>query len=605
MSLRRRYSNLKLKHKLMLLNSLLILATLCILSYVSYRESAESLNTEVLYSTKQVFEQTDSFLTYKLGKVINTSDTIAVDSNLNHILSRPADTYTLPEQMLHFRDLSSDLSSFQKYDDIYKIRLFIPDHLIYADEQELFYPLDRFASSHLYALLTSYKGKMRWITDQEALPDMINPGEPSIHSIRFIKNVNLLDNRLGVLVIDLRQAVLDDIVNRANTTRSGIAYLQSQEGQLIAVSNKPRLQQLLLEQEEVCRMAESEDNWRTLQVRGEKVLAGARQIDGTDWTLVSVVPLKELLSSSIRVRNQIILVMVVLIVAANICSYWISSSITNRIGMVIRQMRRVQNGVLDTVQAGQSHDEAGELVDNFNYMVTQMKIILEEQYKLGQEAKTAELRALQSQINPHFLYNTLDLINWTAIRHQVPDISSIVQSLSQFYKLSLNKGEEITTIGEELEHTRLYVDIQNKRFENAVELHMDVDDNLADCAIMKITLQPVVENAILHGIRETESRRGEIFIYSYMEGQDIVLAVQDNGAGMTPEQVEWLNNRGSLRSPRIGKPSGSSYGIKNINHRIKLFFGETYGLHFASVPGGGTTVTIRIPVHRVHRDEAM
>lgn len=592
MSLRQRYANLKLKTKLMLLNSLLILATLGILSYVSYHESAKTLNSEVLFSTKQVFEQTDSFLTYKLGKIIDASDTIAIDSNLNNILSRPGNTYSLAEQMLNFRDLSSDLSSFQKYDDIFKIRLYIPDHLIFADENLVFFPVSRFNSSSLYPVLSSSLGKMSWITDDEALPDMRNPGEPSIHSVRFIKNVNLLDNRIGVLVIDLREAVLQDIVKRANTTRNGIAYLQNQSGAVIASSNEKRLPDLLLDQETARSVAERDDHWQTLHIRHEEVLAGAKTIEGTDWTLVSIVPLQELRASSINVRNQIALVMIILIVVANVCSYWISGSITNRIGMVIRKMRKVQTGDLDTVKAGQSNDEVGELVENFNYMVNRMKVILEEQYKLGLDAKNAELKALQSQINPHFLYNTLDLINWTALRHQVPDISEIVQALCQFYKLSLNNGEEIITIGKELEHARLYVDIQNKRFQNAVTLHMDVDESIADCAIMKITLQPIVENAFLHGIRETETRKGEIFIYSYTEDQDIVLAVSDNGIGMPPELVERLNNGHAAAGKR------ESYGIKNINHRIKLYFGEQYGLTFESVLGSGTTVTLRIPAQR-------
>jgi two-component system, sensor histidine kinase YesM len=591
MSLMRRYSNLKLKNKLMLLNSLLILTTLGILSYVSYRESAKSLNSEVLFSTKQVFEQTDSFLTYKLSKIIDTSDSIAIDSTLNNMLSRPPGTYPLAEQMLDFRDLSSDLSTFQKYDDIFKIRLYIPDHLVFADENLSFFPLSRFTGSDLYPLLSS-PGKMRWITDAAALPDMLNSDEPSIHSIRFIKNVNLLDNRIGVLVIDLRTAVLQDIVKRANTTRSGIAYLQNQEGTVIASSNDTRLPELLLDVETVRQAAEGGEHWQALTVREENVLAGAKSIEGTDWTLVSVLPLQELSSSSINVRNQIALVMIILIAVANICSYWISSSVTNRIGMVIRKMRKVQTGDLDTVKSGQGSDEAGQLVENFNYMVNRMKIILEEQYKLGQEAKNAELKALQSQINPHFLYNTLDLINWTAIRHQVPDISTIVQSLCQFYKLSLNNGEEIITLAEELEHARLYMEIQNRRFQNAVVLHMDVDESIADCAIMKITLQPIVENAFLHGIRETEARRGEIFIYSYSEGPDISIVVQDNGAGMEQELVDQLNQGGALSHK-------GSYGIMNINHRLKLYFGEAYGLVFASAPGRGTSVTIRIPAQKL------
>jgi two-component system sensor histidine kinase YesM len=586
------FRNLKLKYKLLLFNSALIIGTLGILSYISYQESSKTLNAEVLYSTKQVFEQTDSFLSYKLNKIIDVSDALALDSNLNESLSRDDNTYELPEQIKDFQSLSLNLSSFQNNDDIYRIRLFIPDYLLYSTEEVNFYPISKFVQSPLYETLLKHKGKMKWITDSETIPEIKNEELNSIHSIRFIKNFSLLDDHIGVLSIDILVDVLQEIVTRANTSQNGIAYLQNSEGAVIASSNAQLVNKWLMNRSTVKQISGQIDPWKQLILKGENVLAGAKSIDGTDWTLISIVPLEEVYSASTKVRDQIILFMIILAIAANLFGYWFSSSITNRIGVVVRKMRMVQSGDLDTVKVTASHDEIGELVENFNYMVNKMKVFIEEQYTLGLDAKSSELKALQSQINPHFLYNTLDLINWTAIQHRVPDISTLVQSLSQFYKLSLNKGDEMISIENELEHVRIYVDIQNRRFGNAISLSMDVDESLYDCNIPKITLQPIVENSILHGIRETANRHGEIFIYTYREDNDIVLCVQDNGVGMPEELVELFNN-GNTSSKADG------YGIKNINHRIKLYYGEQYGLHFESRIGEGTTVEVRIPAVNV------
>jgi Predicted signal transduction protein with a C-terminal ATPase domain len=589
MSVLKRYRNMKLKNKLMLLNSLLILISLGTLSFISFKQSSKTLNSEVLYSTKQLLSQTESFLSYKVGKIQDVSDALALDSNLNEMLSRPTSEYELSQQIKDFENLSLNLSAFQRNDDIYRIRIYIPDKLQYSNEKRNLFPFSEFTNSTEYPILKQFSGKMLWITDKDAIPSMKHLNMRSVHAIRFIRNFSSLDDNLGMLDVDVMVDVLDSIVKRANTSINGVAYLQNSKGEIIAGSDSTLLKRWNLDQNMALTISAKDDPWQKLQLNGEDIIAGVKTISGTDWNLVSIVPLQEVYASGNKLGNQILVMMILLAIAANLLVYWISSSQTQRIGMIIRKIRRVQSGELEPVKSDGSRDEVGELVENFNYMVSKIKELLEEQYTLGREAKNSELKALHSQINPHFLYNTLDLINWTAIQHKVPQISSLVQSLSQFYKLSLNKGEEIITVEKELEHAQLYVDIQNRRFGNTIELHIDVDEALFECNIPKITLQPIVENAILHGIRETESRRGEILIYSYTETNVVVLVVQDNGIGIPENLVARFNSLSETDENRDG------YGIRNINHRIRLLYGWSYGLHFESYPGEGTKVEIRIP----------
>lgn len=583
------FRNMKLKNKLVLLNTLLVLISLGALSYMSYTQSSKSLNSEVLYSTKQLLNQTESFLTYKISKIQDISDAIVLDSNLNEMLSLSPSEYELPFQLRDFGKMSLNLRAFQRDDEIFRIRVYIPDQLEYAYEGVNFFRYSEFTASQLYPTLLQHFGKMLWISDEDAIDSMKHSDLPTVHSIRFIRSLNSFNIHLGILDIDVREDVLSSIVKRANPFGNGLAYLQNSKGEIIAGPDSARLTRWILNQDTAASIAAQGDPWKTLQVGGNEVIAGVKMIAGTDWSLVSVVPLQSVYASGHKVRNQILFFMFLLAVLSSLLVYWISSSQTRRIGMVIRKMRRVQSGELEPVKSDGSRDEVGELVENFNFMVSRMKIILDEQYKLGQEAKNSELKALHSQINPHFLYNTMDLINWMAIQHNVPEISSLVQSLSQFYKLSLNKGEETISLGKELEHTQLYVDIQNRRFGNTIELNIDVDEALLDYSIPKITLQPIIENSILHGIRETEKRRGEIFIYSYREPNAIVLVIQDNGIGMPEELVNRFNAK------EISTEKQDGYGIRNINHRIRLLFGFSYGLHFDSRMGEGTTVEIRIP----------
>lgn len=252
-------------------------------------------------------------------------------------------------------------------------------------------------------------------------------------------------------------------------------------------------------------------------------------------------------------------------------------------------MHSVQSGNLDHYIENTSNDELGELIDSYNYMIGKMSILIEDQYKLGKSVKNAELKALQSQINPHFLYNTLDMINWMSYKKMNKEISVAVNTLAKFYKLSLNKGNDLVSIKNELQHATLYVKIQNMRYNDRISLKINVDDEINDYLIPKITLQPILENAINHGILGKGQGNGIISILGYSIDSHIVLIVADDGIGMKEESINLLLTN------KLSSSKGSGYGLKNINKRIKLLYGESYGLSFKSSYGHGTSVTIKIP----------
>lgn len=201
--------------------------------------------------------------------------------------------------------------------------------------------------------------------------------------------------------------------------------------------------------------------------------------------------------------------------------------------------------------------------------------------------------SLQAQINPHFLYNTMDMINWMALQGRTDEISHAVQSLSRFYKLTLSRKKGISTIARELEHVAIYVQLQNMRYHDSIELITDIPDELSEYQIPKLTLQPVVENSILHGILEKESKSGTIVITGWMENEDVVLLISDDGVGISPEILSTiLSGKGKSQS------GGTNIAIYNTHRRLQILYGNDYGLTYSSNPGEGTEVEIRFPAHR-------
>ena len=271
----------------------------------------------------------------------------------------------------------------------------------------------------------------------------------------------------------------------------------------------------------------------------------------------------------------------------------LAHSITGRLSSVIRQMQTVRHGPPTPMESPQAHDEIGNLIDTYNYMTQKMEELMEKQAKAAEDLRIAEFNSLQAQINPHFLYNTMDMINWMALQGQTDEISHAVQSLSRFYKLTLSRKKGISTIARELEHVTIYVQLQNMRYHDSIELITDIPDELSEYQIPKLTLQPVVENSILHGILEKESKSGTIVITGWMENEDIVLLISDDGVGISPEILSTiLSGKGKSQS------GGTNIAVYNTHRRLQILYGNNYGLTYSSKPGEGTDVEIRFPAHR-------
>lgn len=318
-----------------------------------------------------------------------------------------------------------------------------------------------------------------------------------------------------------------------------------------------------------------------------------RRIGKWNYYLVNEITLTELIKSSFSVIG-LLLVFICLITMSAI---WL-------IGRLIRQFYRPINKVVTTMGAVEEGrlevriDSAGmepdsrRLAEGFNSMMDEINVLMEQVKEEQHQMEQIRFNALQSQIKPHFLYNALECIHWQAVADGNKKISVLVKALAQYYRICLSKGKEVIQLSRELEHVKAYMTIQQMRYGDIISMELDIPEEFQALEIPKMTLQPLVENSIYHGIRVKEGKKGKVVISVKRNGNEAEIYVSDSGTGMSGKAIEEMNRLVSIHDDSFG------YGVRNVNKRIELMFGSLYGLRFIENETGGVTVKIRLPINR-------
>ena len=581
--------NMKLFQKFVLTYCILLIIPILIISSYAYAKLSNIITDNFLNSASESFEQSLDYMNYTVYKIFDTSNTIVVNNTVTDILIRDVETYALTDQIYDFSKLQSYLCSFENNLDIKKINLYINDGLIYSSENVSFFKASSLKNTKVEDCILRTNARFIWGPMWYLNESTVND---TLFLLKSIKNPDDLSEDIGFLRIDFRKSIIQDIIDKINPLDDVFSFVINSDNKIIASSRD--LKDLYDNSSidlELIKSAAQFSNQLTTFDDGKFYLQSAA-IDKTDWYMVNVLPKSSILSTIKTQRNYLFIIVILTIIMAIILAAYLVKVINKRLFQVIDGMRQVPNGHLNNYIENDSSDEVGELIDNYNYMISKMSVLIDEQYKLGKEVKNAELKALQSQINPHFLYNTLDMINWMAQKNMNKEISLAVKNLAKFYKLSLNKGKDITTIRNEVEHSKLYVNLQNMRYDNRITLITRLDESLMDCSIPKITFQPIIENSINHGILGRGMENGSILISGYISQNNLIIQISDDGIGIEKEVLPLILKENNLQT------KGSGYGLKNINQRIKLLYGESYGLSFTSNYGFGTTVEITLPVIR-------
>ncbi|MBG9792124.1 hypothetical protein ABD76_06265 [Paenibacillus dendritiformis] len=302
------------------------------------------------------------------------------------------------------------------------------------------------------------------------------------------------------------------------------------------------------------------------------------------WNVFLYKPTNLITASAWLIILTIVLIMIACIIAVAGAGTFFARRMMSRIDQLHQNMNLVGKGVLEVTVTSESKDEIGDLIRGFGHMVEETKTLIHKVYVEEIARKEYEMKALQAQINPHFLYNSLSLINWRAIRLRAPEISEMAQLLSTFYRTTLNKGDNMILVSDEILNVQSYLRIQLIMHSNSFEVDYRIEDEILSCRMPNLMLQPLIENAILHGIENREEGGGKIGVSGGREQDCIVFEVQDNGVGIPPERL-----------PLLLHTQSKGYGLKNVNDRAKLMYGSDYGLTIDSTVQLGTKVTLRIP----------
>lgn len=379
------------------------------------------------------------------------------------------------------------------------------------------------------------------------------------------------------------------ILGQDITNDSGVSYVINERDSIVASSDAALAGAYYMDYNTVKGISLSEEGYTTREVLDQEVYAAGFHLEGTDWYMTSVMPSSVVTHKGIVLIRNFAMIYLFTLIIALLISLLLSRSINTRLFAINDRMREARSHPPVRLPDPKTHDEIGELTDSYNYMATRQNLLIQRQQETAEELRISEISALQAQINPHFLYNTMDMINWLSQSGEQEKVTHAVQALSGFYKLTLSRKDPITDLRSEIEHVRLYAELQNMRFDNKISLTVDIPDELMSVRLPKLTMQPIIENSILHGILEKESREGNIVITGWEEGADAVILISDDGVGMDGTVLS------SILSGENKKATGTNIAVSNTHRRLQILFGKDYGLTYRSVINEGTEVEIRVP----------
>lgn len=595
-----RFSNLSIRYKLFASYLLVITIPFLLLLFIHITMTQKENKDAAVYSSHKMLDETKSYLEYKSQALTEVLNFIAFNALVQSNVSADSRQYEdINKWHMDALQLSRLVNQFRYNDDIDSIQVFMRQGLAGATENADFLNMRRYESEEWYQRFAASNSAFAWIpsTSVDAAE-----GITELTILRKVPNAHNIKQFDGIVRAKVNSKAMQSVLDHAILTPHASAYLFNDEGQLLsqADSNRDLASpitdiRLLLSTDE-SGASYYNDNY---SMGGKRHLLGVQQIPNTDMKVALIVPYSDILQSSTKARNRIISIFLLVVPLMLPLSFFVAASATKRIRQLILHVRKVKNGKFQIAALPANEDEIGELTHNFNVMVQNMSGLIDETYTLGREVKNKELQALQAQINPHFLYNTLDLINVMAIESGSRDIKRVVDELAVFYKLSLSNGKEYVTLESELQHIEAYVRIQNMRFGDGIRLELEVPRELYDCELPKILLQPIVENAILHGIMEKDSEEGTIRVSAWEDKGDTVIELSDDGVGMDAA------NLATIFSGHSGKSVGGGYGVRNIEERLRLSYGALYGMKFESTLGIGTRILLRVPDRRVGAGKAL
>ena len=594
--------DMKMEYKLLLSHLTLSVLAILLLTTLLYTNSAGILERKLLNSAEATSEKIILSLENIIQKYDNMTYSFSMMETVTDIYSHPGPDYdysSIRKDRTDFENAMFSCIPVQIRNSVpdCDIRVYFQDSFPYFNNASRYFTYSSIEEEDWFKRVYSTYRKNRssfFILSSQELSGEKSEDTPYMSIARVMPDKNYYPSPLAILRLDFPESYLNEAIN-PNNFDNALTFLVSDETNRLVSLSSASTESLYLELTLSRPVPDSDtlDSWHRYRLDGTDYFVIRQTLPSYPLTLITMLPSKSLLSEYYLHRNFTFLIGGILLVFCLFLSTVLAKTMSGRIIRLTSRMKQVKKGELISLPSSiiQGKDEIGELTSTYNYMIHAMEDLIEKEYLLGQETKNAELKILQAQINPHFLYNTLDMIQWLAEEGMLSQIEESVSSLATFYRLSLSNGKEFISLREEMEHVRSYIRLQRLRFPDTFLYEEELDEGLLDYLLPKTTLQPLVENAITHGLQESKRIPGHLLIkIEKEEGKNIRIIILDDGAGMK-KPPRTTPNGGTSR-----ENSGHGFGIPNVSSRLTLLYGPGYGVVFEKNIPEGTIAIVRIPI---------
>lgn len=568
----------KLQPTLVTMLSMLILLLMLLLSYVVYHTTSQLISSKLSEATLSELEQTNAQMNQRMRSIKATALSILINPEIASILQNidHADTY----QQIRDNEAASRILSNAAYS-----RNDISEIMIVTDRLDIY----NYSNPNGFYELSRAKDKPFWSYVESREEGFIPPRRNDMRTdgnnaniLTYFHAISRNDARLGYVFINLDFSSFKDIAKHETLSGKEMLYFADENNEIYDSTGAKLADKATLGIVE--SFASHPQGYTISQLGTNKYLSVFSSPNEFGWRMLRLKPYANVIEGMPALFTKLLVVAACCFVLAVIGAVLFSRSVTHPLKRLIRQMSKVGYGNFNIDLDTSYTNEIGQLNERFLSMSSKIKELMEDKEKEQRQMRDMELKALQSQINPHFLYNTLDAINWMAIRVKAPEISKMTASLGKFFRLSLNKGQELTSVSDELDHLGAYIHIMRHKFRDRFVFTQTIDPEALSCETIKILLQPLVENCFVHGFAESKGA-GTIQVSCTITQDEILFLVRDDGVGADSEQLNEALKQGF---------GSIGYGIHNVNERIKLHYGPSYGLSYLDVEQG-THAQLKLP----------
>ncbi|GBF72415.1 two-component sensor histidine kinase [Paenibacillus sp. 598K] len=529
--------------------------------------------------------QLNENIEYRITGYQNIVMQLALDPRIMTNLTQSYDS--LEDVVMSLQELDTVTKQIRAYFPMRKVQFYKSNPTLLADGGVVL-DLDKAGAHSWFAPMEAGNQQFYWHFNWEGAEP-----QPALHLSKWLIDY-LTNERFGIVHVEVtNQALFSQLFNPL-AFKNGNVMIADQNGKSLIRYKNEQPGVALNELAPYRQVFEADKGSFVAKIDGEQSMV-MFETNRLGWKIIAVVKQEELWQQLRLVRQAAIAVSVLFVVLTLIVLVGFGRKVSNRLNALIRQMRKVRDGDLGLSTVVHGQDELADVEEEFNSMTIRLNQSLKDSAEARIAAETEKLRLLQAQINPHFLYNTLALVKSMAMDVKSAEISGTIDALAKFFRLALNRGGDTLSLRDELEHVRAYLDIHNWRYPGRLLTAWDIDESALDCRIVKITLQPIVENALQHAFKD-RGGRGCITIRAALLDECLQIEIADDGMGMTQQTLQSLQADLSSRVARA-KQAGDSggFGLYNVNERLKRHYGESCIMEIDSSPGNGTSVRLKLP----------